>query len=138
MNRSQIVQCPSFTVMLDAYNANPSSMKATIGSLNQQEYGRMAFVLGDMFELGDHALEQHRELGRIANASKAERVIAIGNHMKFALEELKDKQTWWYESAEKAAADIASHCEDMDFVLIKGSRGMALERLMKELKPEQP
>lgn len=136
MNRSQLVPCSTFTVMLDAYNANPSSMKATIESLNQQEHGRMAFVLGDMFELGDHAAEQHRELGRIANASKAGRVIAIGRQMQHAMQEMKDKQTWWYETADAAAPHIVSHTAGMDFVLIKGSRGMALERLMKQLKPE--
>jgi UDP-N-acetylmuramoyl-tripeptide--D-alanyl-D-alanine ligase len=135
MNRSQMVQCEGFTVMLDAYNANPSSMRATLDSLNQQQLGRMALILGDMFELGEQAVTQHRDIGRLANAGKAERVILVGALMHHALAEVKDKEHWWFANADEASAQIAELVKGMDFVLIKGSRGMALERLMKVLKP---
>lgn len=134
MNRSQLVQVGSLRVMLDAYNANPSSMRATLESLDTQPLGRVALVLGDMRELGEQSVELHRQIARLANAGRAERVILVGAQMGHAVQELKDKQHWWFATAEEATAQIAACVEGMDFVLIKGSRGMALERLMKGLQ----
>lgn len=134
MNRTQFVQGPGYTILLDAYNANPSSVEAVIRNIFAMDYGRIALVLGDMFELGDHSEAQHRALGELVGQLPVSKVVGIGREMKKMLEECPHVPQAWFASAELAVDHIRAELEGADLVLIKGSRGMALEKLLPGLQ----
>lgn len=134
MNRTQILQTPRFTLMLDAYNANPSSMEAAIRSVFDLDYGRRVLILGDMFELGSDSHLLHAALGQLVSQFDPLRVIWIGEGMKAAFEATKGIEQAWFPKVEDAQKEISHLVKDADFVLLKGSRGMALERLRSELE----
>ncbi len=122
------------TVVNDAYNANPTSMRAALGVLADYPPPRVA-VLGDMLELGEATPSAHREIAALA-ADTAERCWLIGPHFaaaaaQLALDELavSAHATW----SEQLAADIAAELTPATTLLVKGSRGMALERLLPAL-----
>jgi len=122
------------TVINDAYNANPTSMRAAIGVLAEYQTPRVA-VLGDMLELGEATPSAHREIAALA-ADTAERCVLIGTHFaaaaaQLALDELAvSAHAAW---SEQLAADIAAALTPATTLLVKGSRGMALERLLPAL-----
>jgi UDP-N-acetylmuramoyl-tripeptide--D-alanyl-D-alanine ligase len=131
INRTEIVKGPGITVLLDAYNANPSSMEATLRSLVGHGYRQATLILGDMFELGEDSPAHHQHLLSLAAELLPEaRVIGIGKALHAAMEGRSGKA---YPSVEAASATIKSDVGESDFVLIKGSRGMALERLLEPL-----
>lgn len=133
MNRSQFVEKAGLRILLDAYNANPSSMEATLRAVFRQYEGRIAVVLGDMFELGDYAEAKHRKLGELVGELQPALFLAFGPLMKHAREACPGVSGDWFEKAEDACEVFADKVKGMDLVLIKGSRGMALERLMEYL-----
>jgi UDP-N-acetylmuramoyl-tripeptide--D-alanyl-D-alanine ligase len=122
------------TVINDAYNANPTSMRAALGVLAEYQTPRVA-VLGDMLELGEATPSAHREIAALA-ADIAERCVLIGPHFaaaaaQLALDELAiSAHAAW---SEQLAADIAAALTPATTLLVKGSRGMALERLLPAL-----
>lgn len=131
LNRTEIVKGDGMTLLLDAYNANPSSMEATLRSLVGQPYGRMALVLGDMFELGENSATHHRKLVELATSLfPSAQLIGIGKEMHAAMRGHAGKS---YLSVEAASPEIRADLAGVDFVLLKGSRGMALERLLDPL-----
>ncbi len=129
----------------DAYNANPESVIAALETFAEltAEAGRRFIVLGDMLELGDEAIELHREIGRFVaeldERCRIDRVFTVGELAGEIAEVLG--QTWSadrllsVESVEALTAHGALQgLRRGDAVLIKGSRGMALERLIDELE----
>jgi UDP-N-acetylmuramoyl-tripeptide--D-alanyl-D-alanine ligase len=130
------VQTSRFTLMLDAYNANPSSMEAAIRSVFDLDYGRRVLILGDMFELGPESEALHGAIGRFVSQFTPFRVVWIGKGMKAAYEAAANIQQGWFPDVEAAAKEIDKWVVGADFVLLKGSRGMALERLRTELEGE--
>lgn len=135
--RLQILDAPGgLTVVDDCYNANPASMTAALGTLSQlAAEGRAVAVLGDMLELGAEEAEAHRRMG-ITASEHAALVAFFGPRMRGA-----------YEEARKKLGDDAAHFDDVapllawlkprlgegDVVLVKGSRGMRLERVVEAL-----
>ena len=126
-------------ILQDCYNANPDSMEKAIDLVASDDSGAHFLVLGDMLELGEASLESHRAVISQAAASGAS-VILVGQEMAAALESLgrqdgvqnilcfPDKSD---DSIYKAADFLKARMSRGDAVLIKGSRGMALERLTK-------
>lgn len=134
MNRTQIVKTDKFTVMMDAYNANPSSMKAAIQSVFDLDYGKTGLILGDMFEMGEKSAALHADIGEFLKAFPVGKFVGVGVDMKNAVEACRHKvPVAWYETTEEAKSGIASEMEGMEFILLKGSRGMALEKLADAL-----
>ncbi|WP_054851726.1 UDP-N-acetylmuramoyl-tripeptide--D-alanyl-D-alanine ligase [Olleya sp. ITB9] len=128
-NRSQIIKKDTNTIIMDAYNANPSSMEVALQNLNNQNEKNKIAILGDMFELGASADTEHQNIANLANHLNIDEVILIGeNFIKTKTENNKVKQ---YRSFE----DFKTHYKPItnSYVLIKGSRGMALERVLKLL-----
>ncbi len=135
-HRLAVVDLPNGGVLLDdCYNANPSSMLAALATLREVGAGRrLGAVLGDMLELGPEELELHRQLGNQAKGldwlyafGTRARLIAIG-----AREAGVPEVGHGTEPAE-AAAWIRSHVRAGDMVLLKGSRGMKMERFAEAL-----
>jgi UDP-N-acetylmuramoyl-tripeptide--D-alanyl-D-alanine ligase len=130
-NRSQLVRTGRNEVILDAYNANPSSMAAAIASLAARpgEATRKAVVLGDMFELGDESTAEHHALGDLLLHQGFGTVLLVGQDMERAYR----PGFRHFHTKAQAAAWLREHALQDRLVLVKGSRGMGLETLMELL-----
>jgi UDP-N-acetylmuramoyl-tripeptide--D-alanyl-D-alanine ligase len=117
----------------DSYNANPSSLQAAIDVLAALE-GRRWLVLGDMGELGSHAVEAHVEAGRYARAHGVERLFAVGALAALAARAFGEGGSEHGDVADCAAAVRADLADDVR-VLVKGSRSNRLERVVDALSP---
>ncbi|WP_191013973.1 UDP-N-acetylmuramoyl-tripeptide--D-alanyl-D-alanine ligase [Treponema zioleckii] len=144
--RSQLVK-GRLNVLEDCYNANPDSMEKAIefcASVNIPS--KKIFVLGDMLELGDESKKAHANAGKLAIESKPDMIVFVGTEMASGFDEAKKLSgngqntklihvdDYSLQSIEKAASEINSFASDGDFVLLKGSRGVGLERLMPLLE----
>lgn len=116
------------TLIEDCYNANPIAMKAALADLVARP-GRRVAILADMFELGGGEMELHREVGEAARAAGVDLVIGIGTRAAWYLKGAEGIEGVHYPSVEAAIAGVGEHLQDGDVVLLKGSRGMALERV---------
>lgn len=131
-NRSQIIQQGKQTIWLDAYNANPSSMRAAIQHICAKSPKNVALILGDMLEMGERETEIHAELGNFVRSLGAGLLIGIGPRMKAAVS-AAGSQAHWFEKVESAQETIGELTKNCELILLKGSRGMALERLLEYL-----
>jgi UDP-N-acetylmuramoyl-tripeptide--D-alanyl-D-alanine ligase len=133
MNRSQLHRQGDRTYLLDAYNANPSSMEATLQSIAAQRHNKVALILGDMFELGPTSDALHAGIWKFARQAMPHAlVIGIGPHFD-GHRPAGDPLMRSYRSVADASDVIAKDLDGYDFVLLKGSRGMALEKLYPAL-----
>ena len=135
--RQKIYSLHGVTVIEDCYNAGPESMRAALQVLAERN-GRKIAVLGGMLELGEIAEEQHYEIGRIA-AREAELLFAYGEHSDAYVRGARDagmKQAEYYSSHEALADALLATLREGDILLIKGSRGMQMERIAQELQNE--
>jgi UDP-N-acetylmuramoyl-tripeptide--D-alanyl-D-alanine ligase len=127
-NRSQMVAKGTNTVLLDAYNANPSSMAAALLQFMQQPAIRKMVILGDMYELGDESPAEHAALGQLIAQGKFDVVILAGKDMKFALEYLP--KAYYFPDKFSLHNWLADNPLQNTHILIKGSRGMKLESVL--------
>ena len=124
-------------VVNDAYNANPASMAAAIDALvaiGSRRRRRTVAVLGEMKELGDAALEAHREVGRLAAAAGVDRVVAVGEPARGIAEGARATERWTGRAVltagrDQAVAWVRENVAAEDVVLVKASRGAALEKI---------
>ena len=123
-NRSQIIEKENFQIILDAYNANPSSMKVALENFHLLKKENKTVILGDMFELGDSSLVEHQNIVDLAESLNFEKIIIVGEHFykTKASKSLKYKD---FEAFKTSFRPIPN-----SNLLIKGSRGMALERTL--------
>jgi UDP-N-acetylmuramoyl-tripeptide--D-alanyl-D-alanine ligase len=127
------------TVISDAYNANPESMEAALGELARMKKGRAIAVLGDMLELGHYAEDAHRRLGRMMAGLQIDLFIAVGPMMAMAAEEFSSAsgRSFIAFDAREAGEILRTLCREGDVVIVKGSRGMGMERVF-EVSPGEP
>ncbi|MEO8707124.1 MAG: UDP-N-acetylmuramoyl-tripeptide--D-alanyl-D-alanine ligase, partial [Kofleriaceae bacterium] len=130
--RGEIVDVDGRHVIVDCYNANPASMAAALRTLAERGNGRALAVLGDMLELGDHAAVAHREAGALARELGIG-VIALGGQAKLVVEAAGDHAEV-ADSPELAAARTLARSEPGDWILLKASRGMKLERVLEAMR----
>lgn len=123
------------TVINDAYNANPDSMKSAIAVLMQRKGNRKIAVLGDMYELGKYETESHREVGRAAALQQVDYVIAVGRLGRLIGEAAQEAgcRVDWAEQNEQALIYLQQYLQSGDVVLVKGSRGMQMEQIVQNL-----
>ncbi|WP_299399433.1 UDP-N-acetylmuramoyl-tripeptide--D-alanyl-D-alanine ligase [uncultured Gelidibacter sp.] len=128
-NRSQILKKGSNTIIMDAYNANPTSMLAALENFNQLQQDDKILFLGDMFELGETAESEHQFIVDYLEKNKLGDVYLIGKNF-YKTTTVNSDRIKKFEAFE----DLKSHFNSKDiensFLLIKGSRGMALERVL--------
>lgn len=130
-NRSQLVRTSSNTVIIDAYNANPSSMEASLGNFKSTEFEGKTLILGDMLELGADSLQEHcRVLEKALDITDS--VFLVGGEFRKAAESLGAKATTFDTSA-----DLAAYFEENPLssrtILVKGSNGTRLQSIVKML-----
>ncbi|MBK8555115.1 MAG: UDP-N-acetylmuramoyl-tripeptide--D-alanyl-D-alanine ligase [Lewinellaceae bacterium] len=124
-NRSQILPRGSNTILLDAYNANPSSMEAALKMLKAFPAERKIAVLGDMLEVGADSLTEHQIILRMARRSGFQQIILVGPGFK-ACDDGKGKDVFLPDAG--ALRDwLAAHPIENTVLLFKGSRGIRLE-----------
>jgi UDP-N-acetylmuramoyl-tripeptide--D-alanyl-D-alanine ligase len=140
--RNQILGTKAgFTVVFDAYNANPDSMGMLVRSLMEvAPEGKLVLVLADMLELGDDAHKLHEELGALVGEVGAHTVWFIGEYgdsFKRGIKSSGFDNTLMITDAyeEKLAKEIGSMLSDADLAVVKGSRGMELERVVHAWNP---
>lgn len=126
-NRSQLTKTEKNTVICDFYNANPSSMAAAITNLNSLTSTNKVAILGDMFELGDESLVQHQRIIELAVKNEIETLIFVGHHFYNAKGNVDAN---FFATPAEAAEFIQTQDWKDSLVLLKGSRGMALEQLL--------
>ncbi|MEE8138276.1 MAG: UDP-N-acetylmuramoyl-tripeptide--D-alanyl-D-alanine ligase [Thermoanaerobaculia bacterium] len=134
--RGIVYRLPGDRVVIDdSYNSNPAALEAALESARQLPARRRWAVLGDMLELGEQAPRFHREAGRAAARLGFSPVVGVGELARSLVEsaEAAGSEGRWYASAEEAATGLAGGISAGDLVLVKGSRGMALERVVRVL-----
>ncbi|MDD3721057.1 MAG: UDP-N-acetylmuramoyl-tripeptide--D-alanyl-D-alanine ligase [Lutibacter sp.] len=125
-NRSQIIEKGSNKIILDAYNANPSSMQAALENFAQLKDGNKVVFLGDMFELGKDSKAEHEKIANLVISYNFSKVFLIGK----AFSTTGVKNAFVSESYESFKNSTNYSNINNATILIKGSRGMALERLL--------
>ena len=128
--RFQWIEIQGVRIINDVYNANPSSMEEAIKELIRMKQGRTIAVLGDMLELGSFAEDAHIELGRMMKTSHIDIFIAVGPLMNLAASEFGGK-TYRTPDSQEAGRLLKDIWEQGDAVLVKGSRGMHMERVFE-------
>ena len=128
-NRSQLLNKGSNEIILDAYNANPSSMTVAIENFLQLQNPNKLMILGDMFELGDESLEEHNAIiNLLKNETKTE-CYFVGKD--FHANKTQKENIQFFETFDSLSNFLKSNQPKHKMILIKGSRGMALERVLE-------
>lgn len=132
--RMQIVKYKGATILLDAYNASPPSILAALETLNDLPVeGRRLAVLGEMKELGAYSEEAHRLVGKSLAGYGISEAIFVGEPMRFAMEEASAIKTSFVDQMDAVTAFLEA-LRPGDAVLVKGSRGVALEAALRPLE----
>lgn len=127
--RMDIRRAGTRTLIDDTYNANPTSMRASIDALMTAS-GRKVAILGDMRELGENGPAFHREVGAYAAGAGVERILAAGElsaDIAAAANEVRPESARWFPTQEALIEALAEELLPGDTVLVKASRGMVFE-----------
>ncbi|MEZ2415233.1 UDP-N-acetylmuramoyl-tripeptide--D-alanyl-D-alanine ligase [Muriicola sp. E247] len=124
-NRSQIIKKNDLVIYLDAYNANPTSMEAALEAFDRTTSRPKTVLLGDMFELGDDAAREHQAIANLTERLSFDNRYFVGEN--FSGTHTNGKT---FRSFEDFSTFLRKHPLENGAVLIKGSRGMALERIL--------
>ncbi|MCF0154961.1 MAG: UDP-N-acetylmuramoyl-tripeptide--D-alanyl-D-alanine ligase [Veillonella sp.] len=137
--RQELVAFTDMVILNDAYNANPSSMAEAIKALGQLEGHRKVAMIGDMLELGDFTEEGHRQTGRLLVEEGYDLVYTFGEAAKFVADEVRQGGVEVHVCS--SHLEMANAYWDArqagDVVLVKGSRGLRMERVVEELKERE-
>ena len=129
-NRSEIINKDSKKIILDAYNANPTSMLAALKNLKQLNADLKYLFLGDMFELGKEAEKEHQAIANFTEDNFDENIFLVGENFYKTTTKSSTKK---FKSFEDLKPLLKSLDLSNSTILIKGSRGMALERILEFL-----
>ncbi len=127
-NRSQIIEKNGVKIILDAYNANPTSMRAALENFSAMEAENKTIIIGDMFELGQTAADEHQTIADLAKELNFNTVLLVGENF-FGTKTTLSK----FKSFDDVKEYLSKNPIQKGTVLIKGSRGMALERVLDVL-----
>ena len=130
-NRSQIIHKGTNKITLDAYNANPSSMKASITSFVDNREKKGVVSLGDMFELGTQTASAHQEILNLVVGTNVEDILVVGKY--FFKTQTQDPRVQYFSTLEEIKNFLIQNPFEKSDILIKGSRGMTLETLLEQI-----
>ena len=131
-NRSEKLDYKSNCIILDAYNANPTSMEQAINAVFNFKNKNKVMILGDMNELGDQSNSEHLRIGKLIKKLKINHVFFIGNKMRCAYDE--NPGSMWFEKVDDLIKGIKKLSLKNSDILIKGSRSLKLEKSLEVIK----
>jgi UDP-N-acetylmuramoyl-tripeptide--D-alanyl-D-alanine ligase len=141
--RMEVTERPDgVTVINDAYNANPESMRAALKALVAMGRGadqrRTWAVIGEMRELGDISIEEHDSIGRLVVRLDVSKLVAVGEgarpvHLGAAHEGSWGEESTWVPDVDSAIALLRDQVQPGDIVLVKASRSIGLEKVAEAL-----
>jgi len=131
-NRSQIEKTTRNTLLLDAYNANPSSMKNSIESFSMMTYPNKIIIVGDMFELGKETESEHQKVIEQINQLNIE-TFFIGENFNSLSAKTDSSKLHFFKSKDALITHIKSSCIKDNLILLKASRGIGLETIKEFL-----
>ena len=131
--RLQVVKKQGLTIINDCYNASPDSMKSSLDVLSAYKNGRRVAILGDMYELGDESEKAHYEVGKYVK-DKVDTLIVIGGYIKNFKDGFDSDNIIMYNTKEECIKELENIVKLDDVVLIKASRGVKLEDVVKKLE----
>lgn len=120
----------------DSYNASPAAVAAVLrygASQSKRHGGRFVAVLGGMFELGSRSRDYHREAGELAQKVGVDLLVAVGEEARWYVEGFSGPSVC-FPDARAASEALVEHLRPGDYVVIKGSRGVGLERVSRRLR----
>ena len=124
-SRSQLIEIGTNKIILDAYNANPSSMKVAIENFANIHSDNKVLILGGMMELGSESLKEHKNLLALIQQHNFKNIILVGGDFG------RDHQPYTYFQTSEAASEyIAKQNFQRSYILIKGSRSMQMEKVL--------
>ena len=127
-SRSQLLKTQFNTVILDSYNANPSSMELAITNFSSLKSSSKTVILGEMLELGEYSVTEHKRIASIVKSSNFDKIIFIGK----GFENEADNCLYFCDS-EKCSNYLDKEPIKDSLVLLKGSRGVKLEKVLDKL-----
>jgi UDP-N-acetylmuramyl pentapeptide synthase len=130
--RGEVIELAGRKIIVDCYNANPASMAASLRALAERGKGKTTLaVVGDMLELGDHAAKAHADVGALVK-DLGLGVIALGEHAAKVVDAAGAGDR--VDTPADAAARVLERTQPGDWILLKASRGMRLERVLDAIK----
>lgn len=128
-SRSQIIHKNGLTIILDAYNANPSSMEEALKNLAKYSKKKVA-LLGAMKEMGESSDSEHSNILKLALSLDIERIVAIG--IEYRNQIPSSDRILYFETTQEAKNWYVNQSWSNEIILFKGSRGMALEKILED------
>ncbi|MEG1865028.1 MAG: UDP-N-acetylmuramoyl-tripeptide--D-alanyl-D-alanine ligase [Alistipes sp.] len=135
-NRSQRLDTGRNTLIVDCYNANPSSMEASLRNFITEPLGernRKILMLGDMLELGRWSEQEHRAVIELALQEPAAQLMLVGQEFTHAYTDVREQNVTLYATCDALVAELRAHPVENALVLIKASHGIGLEKAVAEL-----
>lgn len=132
-NRSQMVRTQRNTLIVDAYNANPTSMEAALKNFAALQAEHKAALLGDMLELGEDSVAEHIRIASMALQSGFETVCFVGAEFRKALSQIPSSEALVFDTSAELADWLSDHPLADFSCLIKGSRGTRMEKIIETL-----
>ncbi len=129
-NRSQLIRKEKNTIIMDAYNANPTSMSASLNNFSLIRQNNKCVILGDMLELGEASAEEHQKIADLVSGLDLENIFLVGKNFIGVQVAEKTKK---FESVELLYDYLIKQPMENSLILIKGSRGICLEKILNLL-----
>ena len=129
-NRSQLVRKEKNTIIMDAYNANPTSMMAALSNFANIRHDQKCVILGDMLELGDSSAEEHQKIIDFIEEQNFTDIFLVGPHFQSTKTRTKNEK---FEHVALLSNYLKTQPPENQLILVKGSRGIHLEKILEFL-----
>ena len=128
-SRSQAMKTAHNSIILDAYNANPTSMQVAIENFRQVKASKKMVILGDMLELGDESLTEHLTIVNLVDKSAFDKIILVGPDFK----KIAEERFVCFTTSDEARDWLLKQQLKNYTILVKGSRGIKMEKVLEAL-----
>jgi UDP-N-acetylmuramoyl-tripeptide--D-alanyl-D-alanine ligase len=133
-HRLVVGRCGPLTLIDDCYNANPVSVRAALDELASRDGGRRVVVLGEMRELGNHAVRCHREVGAMMRERGIDVVVGVGPLTRDTLSAARPPVAHHFDDTDAACTAVPAMLQPGDVVLVKASRAWRFERVVQAIR----